>query len=393
MDEQGQRVDEDALAGLALERARLGALWLARVVRHDGSFFYSYDPARDAYEGTRYNEVRHAGTTYAVFQLAGASDDPRLRTAAASGARYIAESSRAVSNLPGRGFVFGGRVKLGGQALALVALLEGRRVRQDTTDDALIRELADFLLALELKGHPGQYYQSVQAQTGEKQLEPASKFHPGEALLALTRLARHFPDGPYLAAAQRAADYLMLRRDGDLVTAARPPREDHWLAIALSELYRLHGNEGYATVATKQAESMIDHQFTAEDGFPQLIGAPRRGWPISYTSTATKGEALVAVWGLKAFARDATGMTRVATAARRNLQFQLRVQFSPENSALFPCPDRVIGGWGRNAEDPTIRIDYVQHNISGLIGLWDLTKTGGLPSAGDNPTGSAPPMP
>ena len=43
------------------------------------------------------------------------------------------------------------------------------------------------------------------------------------------------------------------------------PREDHWLAMALSELYRLDPNPDYAAVAYLQAESMIRNQY-------------RRGW-------------------------------------------------------------------------------------------------------------------
>jgi hypothetical protein len=123
----------EALADLARDRAAMGARWLAGTTRDDGSFFYLYDPASDAYETEDYNEVRHAGTTYSLFMAYGATDEQSVLDAAEGGARYIDENSRAVAGRQGRAFLYQGRTKLGGQALALVALLERRRVLSDTS--------------------------------------------------------------------------------------------------------------------------------------------------------------------------------------------------------------------------------------------------------------------
>ena len=112
-------------------------------------------------------------------------------------------------------------------------------------------------------------------------LEPASEYFPGEDLLALTRLAQQFSEEPYLEAAIRAADYLVYERDGDISTAGRTPREDHWLAIALSDLYRLNQEPDYTTVAYLQAGSMIENQYTADDRYPMRIGASRTQNPVN----------------------------------------------------------------------------------------------------------------
>jgi hypothetical protein len=47
----------------------------------------------------------------------------------------------------------------------------------------------------------------------------------------------------------------------------------------------------------------------------------------------------------------------------------MRVQFTDANTGQYPHPERLIGGWGADAIHPVVRIDYVQHNISTLIGL------------------------
>ncbi|HEY7030961.1 MAG TPA: hypothetical protein VH482_06530 [Thermomicrobiales bacterium] len=387
-------VDAGALAELARNRVELAAGWLAGAQRPTGVFYYVYDPVTDTYETTTYNEVRHAGTTYALFQAYGLLGHESILTVAEHACDWIRRSTVPV-RAAGRGFldIQNGDISLGGQALALVALLERRRVTGDTSVDPLIGDLAKFVLWMERDDHTGRFYNFYIPKTGMRSEMPEVEYYPGEALLALTRLAEQFPDGPYLDVAKRAADFLVHRRDGDIPRAGTVPREDHWLTIALSELYRLDNNEDFATVAYLQADSMIAHQYTAADGDPERIGGARsETGTIGFTSTATKGEAIVAAWGLAAFRDDPEGKIRMSLGAQRNAQFQMRVQFTASNTAGFVEPGRTIGGWGANADDPSIRIDYVQHNMSALIGLAHLSRDGDLPIAMP-PAASSDPAP
>ncbi len=373
-------LDPTPLGELAKERAAMGARWLAGVARDDGSFLYIYYPEDDAYDAEDYNEVRHAGTTYSLFSAYGVTSEASVLEAAEGGAAYIDASSVALSGDRGRAFVYEDRMKLGGQALAVVALLERRRVLNDTSRDDLIDDLARAMIAMELPEQPGRYYQSYDHGTGSFSLEPDSDYYPGEALLAFTRLAQQYPDGPYLEHATRAARYLIYERDGDIPAARDVPRQDHWLTLALAELYRLDPRPDYRDVAYLQADAMTATQHGADD-LSMRIGGSELQSPINYTSTATKAEALVAAWALARFSNDDAAEERYATAVGRNLQFQLRVQFTAENTQLLPRPEGAIGGWGKDAVDPWIRIDFVQHNISGLLGLWAMTSAGDIPIA------------
>lgn len=393
-------IDAQALADLARERVILGTTWLTGVVQENGMFHYIYDPATDQYVDDSYNEVRHAGTLYALYQAYGAFPDDTILVGAERAVGFIDTQSMAVEGA-GRAYVdpLDGRTSLGGQALAIVAMLERRRVTAAADHDDLIDDLARFMLSMEMPNDPGHFFSTYDYQTKDRLERPTSAFYPGETLLALTRLAQQFPDGPYLDAAKREAGYQIHRADGDLPKLGTVPRDDHWLTIALGELYRLDPNPDYLTVAYLEADRMIANQYTADDGYPVRIGGAKRDGPIGYTSTATKGEALVAAWAAAAYAGDQASVDRISLAARRNAQFQLRVQYIPENSGLMPRPDRVIGGWAAGPVDPSIRIDYVQHNISALINVWLLTKNGDLSiakamastsSLGDTAKGSVP---
>ena len=72
----------------------------------------------------------------------------------------------------------------------------------------------------------------------------------------------------------------------------------------------------------------------------------------------------------------------VATAAQwKNLtlmaaRFQLNQQYRPENSYFLPNPRRALGAFRGAPNDLEVRIDYVQHSVSGLIGTLDMLKPG-----------------
>jgi hypothetical protein len=376
-------IDVQALTDLAKERAHLGALWLAGVIRSSGAYYYIYNPGDDVYVKDEYNEVRHSGTTYAMYQAYELTQDETVLEAAEQASEYIDENSVEIPD-HGRAFIDleSDTTSLGGQALSLLALLERRRVTGQDNYDDLIKDLGEFIMAMEMQDEPGRYYFTYDHDSKELSTEPDVVYYPGECLLALTRLAQQFPDGPYLDAAKRAAQYLVYQRDGNLPMIGEAPREDHWLTIALGELFRLDPDPGYQQVAYMIADLMISRQYTIEDGYPEKIGARRNSSAISYTSTATKGEAIVAAWALAKYAGDQPAVDRFSLAAERNAQFQMRVQYTEANTGLFPNPNRLIGGWPGSPVDQSIRIDFVQHNISVLIEMWHLVNEGDIKVAG-----------
>ena len=52
---------------------------------------------------------------------------------------------------------------------------------------------------------------------------------------------------------------------------------------------------------------------------------------------------------------------------------------APVTKTLPRAMQAAIGAWGKDAVDPWIRIDFVQHNISGLLGMASVTLDGDIP--------------
>lgn len=373
----GRAPEAEAVADLARERARLGAVWLTTAMRESGAWFYQYYPITDEYEDDVYNIVRHAGTLYSMWQAVDMFDDPAFQRTAEQAVGYIEDN--LVDMRTGKGFASDDTVSLGGQALAIVALLERRRALNDESKDGLIVAMTDFMLSMERPQKNGRYYQSFDASSGEPIEGPDSIYYPGEALLALTRMAAQIDKAKYLPHAVRLADYLTKVRDGDIAQSKQIPRQDHWLTISLNELYRMEPDPAYKAVAYLEADDMIANQIK-NSRYPDRIGG-MEGKTFSFTSIATKGEAIVAAWALAKHAKDEQNEQTYERAALRLAQFQMRAQYTRENAQLFPQPGRMIGAWGETRARAYIRIDFVQHNISSLMGVWWVVRQGDVPTA------------
>jgi hypothetical protein len=60
---------------------------------------------------------------------------------------------------------------------------------------------------------------------------------------------------------------------------------------------------------------------------------------------------------------------RLRELALATARFSLSQQFRAQNSYFLPDPARARGGFRGTAVDGAIRIDYVQHNVTGLLGV------------------------
>jgi len=368
---RGNVLEPDFTASSLLAAARSGGDYLLRHQREDGSFQYVYEPKWDG-DGKGYNLLRHAGSSYALAELTQASGDPRYLEGARRGLEWLlslhVRETRPEDAARGASFRAvvspGEEAKLGGSALAILALLKVGEASGDASVIAQARPLAEFIrFQQSADGHFASKY-----FYGEPDPEPfESIYYPGEAILALARLHRQDPDGGWLSVAARGADWLIDVRDAGKTIAELP--HDHWLLMGLEELHNLTGDDRYFEHSTKIATAIVDAQRTqASDDFRDWVGSfydPPRSTP-----TATRAEGLLAAARLA----EAKGLDadRYRAALARMTQFQLRCQLGPVSSMHLPRPDLAAGGFRRSLMNWQVRIDYVQHNVSALLGMRSL---------------------
>ena len=363
-------ISPGATAGLAATRqdvtrarlttaARSGGDYLLRMQRPDGSFHYYYNAAEDRFEQRTYNMVRHAGTALSLLELYSSTRDIRYLDAGRRAARFLETRFHPV---PGRDAMYvldyDRKAKLGANGLALVALTKLLALDPKSNARATSQRLANLILMLQRKD--GSFHTRYRLQPNDP-AGIASLYYPGEAILGLARLYDVTRDKRLLVAARRGADFLIASQ-----RAMRTLPADAWLMQALEALYNIGHEKHYAEHALALAGAMISEQYTDEDsdGYAGGFGPG----PPRVTPAASRAEGLVAAYRLARSSGDARASS-IAAALKASARFQLTQQFTSENNASARNPARAAGGFFEGSTEPFVRIDFVQHNISSLLGI------------------------
>jgi len=342
-----------------LTAARAGGDYLVRMQKPNGSFHYYYNAAEDQFETRTYNIVRHAGTALSLFDLYGATRDVRYRESARLAVKFLkTRFHRGRSRNSVYVLDYDGKAKLGANGLALVALAKQIELDPKRADRQSAARLANLILAMQRED--GSFDTRYRLRPGDPEgIE--SLYYPGEAILGLVRLFKSNGDNRLLDSARRGADFLI---ESQRMMDVLPP--DAWLMQALEALYNV-GHEGrYAAHTIALAEAMIAEQYTNNDP-PGYSGGFGPGPPRS-TPAAARAEGLVSAYRIARSTGDARA-SKIAAALKACASFQLAQQFTVRNSASLPNPRRAAGGFFEGPASMRIRIDFVQHNISSLLGI------------------------
>lgn len=341
-----------------VQAARAGGDYLLRLQKRDGGFNYYYDAAEDRVEPRTYNIVRHAGAAISLFDLYGATRDLRYLESAKRAVRFLGSRFRRARGTQGSYVLdYDGKAKLGANGLALVALTRQIELDPRSRNRGSAEGLAKLILALQRKD--GSFEMRYRLQPNE-QVPSESLYYPGEAMLGLIRLYGLNRDARLLDAARRGADYLIERQQKMNAFPA-----DAWFMQALEALYNIGHEKRYARHAIALAEAMMADQYTEDDppGYAGGFGpGPPRGTPA-----ASRAEGLVSAYRIARSTGDARA-TKIADTLKSCARFQLSQQLTAD-SAGVRNPRLAAGGFREDLTSMKVRIDYVQHNVSSLLGV------------------------
>lgn len=356
-----------------LRRARMAADHLARITDDRGRIRYHYDVAIDK-ERDQDNLLRHAGSIYALMQAYGRLHVPAWRAAGERAIGYLLRHTEVGTRTGPSGggrarFVVSQRrtgkvLKLGGSALALIALVEHIAATGDERYLPEARELARFIVAAQKKS--GELASYLPYRPGDEVPDRASIYYPGEAILGLVRLHEVDPNPLWLKTARRAANWLIDVRDGgkrvdQLVT-------DHWLMIAMSHLYAATRDARYLEHMKRMtARIALELGATADVAarYPDYAGSV--SVPPRSTPSATRAEGLVG-------AVDACRLAHGSCEQRMKLLVSLlthalSTQYTADALYWVPRRKATAGGVAGGLTDTSIRDDFVQHTLSATLGL------------------------
>ena len=355
--------------GRLLQRAVWAADYLISSISADGKIRYRYYPSADR-DSHSYNLLRHGGTTYSILQAYDRTKFEPYLAASTKAIQYLFSRCRKdVRNGPFGGgdvmYVLEGKtIKLGGSGLGLVMLdqyAEATGDRETYLEEA--RAFARFLVSQQKED--GEFVYFAPLKPGDPPSSDTSAYYPGEAILGLVRLYSWDRNPLWLDTAVRAADWLIQVRDQG--KDEKRLANDHWLMIALSYLYNYTHREDYFNHSIALARA-VEYQYQKNLPSAKNYRDFRGGYydPPRSTPAATRGEGLVAVLDTCSVAGKRCEW--VEELLHETVRHEMLSQYDPDTAYWMKNKSKSFGGWNGGLIDPSIRNDFVQHNMSAILG-------------------------
>ncbi|MDB9314679.1 hypothetical protein PN462_16320 [Spirulina sp. CS-785/01] len=349
---------------LLLKSAQAAGDYLQRGLEADGRFLYCYRPETETRQES-YNILRHTGAISALLDLYAVTGEEGYLSTSLEAIGYLLQFIQPCPD-PGVGtcVVENNQIKLGSNALAAIALAKYTELSQDKAYLPLVVELGKRLCSVQQKSGAFTHHQQLYSDGTVSGF--VSALYPAEAIFALLRIHRLYPQGDWLTVAEKGLRYLLQEQ---LNGKKGSISQDHWLLCSLRELYRHSPKAEYLDFALKMVDAIAQNQ---------TLNPPHIDWlgsfhsPPRSTATATRMEALCAAYELAQLAQNTEAVPKILQSLRLGIAFQLQTQVHPEQALYFNDPQLILGAFHRSLDNFEIRIDYVQHNIFSILGLYSI---------------------
>jgi hypothetical protein len=336
--------------------ALYGIQYLLNHIREDGSFVYEQN-AKTGMVAETYNILRHAGCLYVLYQCMNEGlVSPRVALPLLEKATaYLQNAIKPFRRQPDLlALMEKQTAKLGGAALAIIALTERYRFRPEPDDLLLMRKLASFVVWMQ---QPDGHFRSKYNNRSAALIPFESGYYPGQAILALIRLYAIDPDPRWLQSAETGARYLLQHP----VMEEGQPVNNHWFAIAITKLYFLNHDQELYRELCRLADICIG------DIERRLPNEDATAGNAHYASSwATFGETLVAAMEVETRLGHPERVEYLRPYAQKLAEACLQLQIKLKEE---PYKFYTLGAIRENEKSNRIRIDFVQHVLSVLIGL------------------------
>ncbi|WP_394673448.1 CapA family protein [Limnobacter sp.] len=355
--------------------------FLARQVKDSGSFVYGIFPCFNK-EIPTYNTLRHASSTYAMIEAWELTQSSFLKSAIDRSLHCLTtELIKRVTLSGGIQAAFlvdtGNEIKLGGNAVCILALAKYTELTGETRYIELMEQLAQGIVAM-LNPTTRQFVHVLNYPDLSVKEQFRIIYYDGEAAFALMRLYKITRRPVWLQAVELAFEYF--------IEARHWKANDHWMSYCVNELTLYRPKREYFEFGIRNFSSHLDFVLNRITTFPTLLELMMAAQQmLSRLQGMPEFVDLYAQVDVEKFYR----------AMHWRANYLLTGYFWPEWAMYFAKPDTLNGAFFIRHHAYRVRIDDVEHYVSGLVAYRkfllnspDKTPIGVLDQAAASATGS-----
>lgn len=361
---------EPSLADTVRQSASNGAAWLLSFQRADGLFTYGWLPSLNRQlPGDNY--LRQIGATAALARSAGVLRDVEMTLAARHAILVLLESYTEIDAkdpalrrpiLPAAD-----ANPVGFAGLLLTAIGELPAPTEDLVAQA--DQLARYLVSRQRPD--GSFNVSLSTDEDAEDTPEAINYYPGEALYGLMKSHNLRPADWKLGAVVKSYSFYERHFKNDPSAAFVP-----WQTCAFAEAFLITKDDRFAKFVFEMNDWLLQLQYvdpkTVEAAWLGGFGSHRYGqtlWTAPGATTGSYLESLVDAVRVAQAANDLQRATRYQSAVDRAIRFLMTTQFAAASSSHFEpwFARKMDGAFYASVEDGTVRIDFSQHAVSGMM--------------------------
>lgn len=318
--------------------------YLINMIEENGKYTYGYFPLKDE-ENTDYNILRHAGTTWSIIERYNSSQTQKETIDTAlkyliDTVKYLDSETAYVEELKN------GELKLGGNALAIIAISEYINKFENDTYLELLKKLGNGIINMQEEN--GSFIHVLNASDFSMLEKYRTVYYDGEAVFALCKLYAITNDKKYLDAAENAIKYFI---ENDYTKYC-----DHWISYAMNEITKYINKQEYYEFGLKNVFENLkiikNKSYTSHINFEMLI----QGFELYCRATEKN---INTRYTEKTFEKE------LINAINYRADFQLRSYLYPEIAMYLKSPSKYRDTFYIRHSNYRIRIDDIQHSILG----------------------------